>query len=195
MVFSLNDIHQATNGRGIYALRSLSTGKVLIGQTSQGFRTRFAQHYKRLKNNRHDNSYVQNHYNKYGSEDFVFEIIDEVKEVADLDAREIYWMSHYDSTNRETGFNLREGGKRGLYGPELKQRVKDGIKNSDKAQSVKKNQALKQAKAFSLLNPLGERVDFVNLLQFCKKNNLNRGGLWRVLVGKGKSYKGWRSLT
>lgn len=39
----------------------------------------------------------------------------------------------------------------------------------------------------------GEVVNVYNLTQFCKKNNLNIGGLWAVAVGRKKQYLGFES--
>ena len=81
---------QLTNETGIYAITSISTGKKLIGQTLQGFRTRAKQHYCALLNKKHDNPYLQNHINKYGLDDLVFELIEITTEV---NSKEIYFTS------------------------------------------------------------------------------------------------------
>ena len=61
-------------------------------------------HKKELKANNHKNSYLQNHYNKYG-ECFYFEIIVEC-EVKELIEKEQYYIDFYKSYIRKIGFNL-----------------------------------------------------------------------------------------
>ena len=46
---------------------------------------------------------------KYGIENFTFEIIEECSQ-EQLNEREIYWISYYDSFNKEKGYNMTPGG-------------------------------------------------------------------------------------
>ena len=59
---------------GIYQIRNLVTGFCCAGQ-SINLKGRPGQHWRKLKNNKHDNSHLQNSYNKHGKECFVFEVI------------------------------------------------------------------------------------------------------------------------
>lgn len=52
---------------------------------------------------------MQNSFNKYGEESFSYEIIEHCN-IEDIDAREKYWISHFDSTNDKKGYNIEEGG-------------------------------------------------------------------------------------
>jgi hypothetical protein len=53
---------------------------------------------------------------KYGKENFIKEILEECSTIDELNIREIYWISKYDSTNREVGYNIDKGGKGGGLG-------------------------------------------------------------------------------
>jgi hypothetical protein len=46
---------------------------------------------------------------KYGTDNFVFEGIEETTEEL-LDEREKFWISYYDSSNPQKGYNLTIGG-------------------------------------------------------------------------------------
>lgn len=56
---------------GVYMIRNNINGKVYIGQ-SVDVRDRLWHHKSMLKNNRHENSYLQNSWNKYGADAFEF---------------------------------------------------------------------------------------------------------------------------
>lgn len=62
------------NISGIYKITSKSQGKCYIG-SSIHIRKRWASHRCCLKNNNHNNQYLQNIYNKYGMDDLIFEVV------------------------------------------------------------------------------------------------------------------------
>lgn len=82
--------------------------KLYIGLTAN-YKTRRAGHLLCFRNNRHRNSYLQNLFNKYGESAYHIEII-EVCEKEKLPEREIFWINFYKTTEREYGYNLRDGG-------------------------------------------------------------------------------------
>jgi group I intron endonuclease len=59
---------------GIYQIRNILTGDLYIGQ-SVNLKQRKYSHFKDLKKNKHRNQRLQNVYNKYGDDVFVFEIL------------------------------------------------------------------------------------------------------------------------
>lgn len=59
---------------GIYAIIHRESGRWYVGQ-SQNLRKRFSQHRSRLMNGSHENSRIQNAWNKYGADAFDFEIL------------------------------------------------------------------------------------------------------------------------
>ena len=59
---------------GIYCIRNLVTGDLYIGQ-AVNLHTRKRQHFNSLKRGDHDSIYLQNAYNKYGKDNFVFETL------------------------------------------------------------------------------------------------------------------------
>lgn len=96
---------------GIYCIKSISQNKIYIGQ-SVYLQRRKSSHKKDLASGKHGNEILQRHYDKYGKDDLIFEII-EFCEIDQLDARERYWISYYDSMNRSKGFNMESGGNLG----------------------------------------------------------------------------------
>ena len=85
---------------GIYKITNLQTGKYYVGSTKD-FKRRKQTHFSGLKNNYHPNKHLQNAYNKYGANNFKFEIIEYVKEDLLLDIEQ----SYIDNSEKEDIYN------------------------------------------------------------------------------------------
>jgi group I intron endonuclease len=104
---------------GIYKITSQINHKIYVGE-SHNLSRRLTRHKADLKYGTHNNPYLQRHVNKYGLNDLLFEVIEELPPVHDvLLEREAYWIHFFDSANSEKGFNLNEGGQGG-YSTTLK---------------------------------------------------------------------------
>lgn len=90
----------------VYIIQNMVNGKVYIGQTTQGLKKRI-NNYKQDRKTRNYGVYAA--MNKYGFENFVFAIL-EICPLSNLDKREQFWISIYDSQNREKGYNIESGG-------------------------------------------------------------------------------------
>ena len=102
----------------IYKAENLLTGKVYIGQTECTLEERVSNHYKQMyktMTNSSDFKYndkafsFELHNNE--KETFIWEIIDRVTITSELDEREKYWISYYNSTDRKFGYNINSGGQ------------------------------------------------------------------------------------
>ena len=51
---------------GIYKITCKVNNKIYIGSTEVCFKQRFTKHKQRLRNNYHENDYLQKSWNKYG---------------------------------------------------------------------------------------------------------------------------------
>ncbi len=117
---------------GIYKITCVPTQKVYIGQ-SVNLKRRICNHRASLKHNRHTNEHLQSAVNKYGIENFKFEVIEypEDTTIENLTAREQYWIDFFDSMNREKGFNRKEAGNAGNPSEETRAKMSEvqmGIK-------------------------------------------------------------------
>lgn len=83
---------------GIYQIKSAASGKVYIG-SSVNIDFRFYCHRRDLRLKRHANCHLQNAYNRYGSNDFTFMILELCSRSA-LEAIEQSWLDRYDSSLR-----------------------------------------------------------------------------------------------
>jgi len=91
-----------------YKIESLINGHLYIGITINPKRRRKA-HFTELRCNCHDNSYLQAAFKKYGEENFIFSIIEEL-EAGEKEAyeHEAELINKYDSY--KNGYNLKPGG-------------------------------------------------------------------------------------
>lgn len=99
---------------GIYKIYCTNNNKSYIGSaactksnspTRIGFNARFLNHQTQLFMNKHKNAYLQNAYNLYGEDCFIFEII-EYCSPDDCAEKEIYYMELYKTMIYEEGFNI-----------------------------------------------------------------------------------------
>lgn len=92
---------------GIYAIQNLKNNKYYVGQ-SLHVKRRWVEHKSELNNNRHINRHLQFSWNKYGSKNFKFILLEECK-LEELDEKEKYWIRKLNSY--EYGYNLDLGGQ------------------------------------------------------------------------------------
>lgn len=78
----------------IYKITNLKNGKVYVGSSSRGT-ARLDEHRKKLNCGKHTNRHLQLSWNKHGSENFTFEIIENVCDNGLLIEREQHWMDFY----------------------------------------------------------------------------------------------------
>lgn len=100
---------------GIYIIRNTVNGKIYIGSSTH-IQSRFSAHRSRLKKQEHDNSYLQNTFNKYGIDVLEFGIIEIVNDRNKILEREQFWIDHYRSFDPKIGYNRCPDaiGKKGL---------------------------------------------------------------------------------
>ena len=86
---------------GIYYIRNIVTNEYYIGQ-SMNLNRRLEAHFIRLEKNTHTNKKLQKSFNKYGSDNFEFNVCVYAPLQA-LDSLEEYYTNKYDAI--ENGFN------------------------------------------------------------------------------------------
>lgn len=90
---------------GIYAIVNVKNKKIYIGSTKTAFSTRKNRHCNTLEKNTHYNEYLQNSYNKYGKDNFVFKVL-YICEPDLCELEEAKFIKLYNSNNRKKGFNI-----------------------------------------------------------------------------------------
>lgn len=91
---------------GIYQIQNLINNKIYI-ESAKYIKLRFGIHKHLLRNGNHDNSYLQNAWNKYGESSFEFSILEIVSDVSQLEFREQEWIDKTKCYERNKGYNLR----------------------------------------------------------------------------------------
>lgn len=89
---------------GIYNIRNIKNGKIYIG-SAINIKNRAHVHINELENNKHHSKHLQHSWNKYGKNNFVFEVI-EYTDVQNLLEREQFWMDFFQSYFDYNGYNI-----------------------------------------------------------------------------------------
>ena len=209
---------QNTNS-GIYRIENIITRKVYIGQ-AKNLKKRYCDHISALRRNNHDNKYLQNAWNKYTEEDFVFSILEECN-LQLLAQQEQYWTDYYNCYDRKYGYNINPSSTENpmlnqTHTPEAKAKISAKAKGrvmseANKTALIKANKNVakppRKLKPKEVLktNPNYTRNKkytyflfdsqenyyiFDNLSEFCRENRCSNTHLGR-LIKKGIFYKGW----
>jgi hypothetical protein len=94
----------------VYKITNTVNGKIYIGITKQIIK-RIGNHIYYFKNpNSNNNSYLHKALRKYGLENFTIEILEVCNSLEELNNKEVYWISNFQSTNSILGYNLDSGG-------------------------------------------------------------------------------------
>lgn len=103
-----------------------------------------------FKNNKHDNPYLQNAYNKYGKNNFKFEIIEECI-VDNLISREQYYLDKMKPWKREIGYNIciTATGSKANLGKKFTKEHKEKISKALKGRKCSEEHIKKMKKSLS----------------------------------------------
>ena len=98
---------------GIYMIKNLVNEKIYIGKSKDIVR-RWYEHKSDLRCQRHDNCYLQNSWNKYGENNFSFNVLEECFDESCLDVLEKFYIDLYGANDKNCGYNLTDGGDGGV---------------------------------------------------------------------------------
>jgi hypothetical protein len=152
------DVRQIYEGE-IYKITNILTEKLYIGSTIVGFNRRKISHISHLRNNTHHSKKLQNSWNKYGEDNFKFEIIETCNSINILE-REQYWINYYDSYSK--GYNATPIAGN-CKGREVKETTKLKISNSLKGRRV--NRTIDHNRKLSIAR-------YKPVIQYDKDNNI-----------------------
>lgn len=206
------------NEGGIYKIINLQNGRIYIGSTYR-FKERFRGHNNDLVMGRHLNKFLQNDWNKCGSDVFVFEAIKSIENKAERLAEEqVFIDQHYDGQKqcynlRDLACDSRAGKKQRLPSDPFTDKrcqtsaqeilgkrvigLKKVYEDNPELREVSRKNALKRWEGHSsgivIVNQkTGEEVKITgSVREFCTSRNLNYKAFHLLTKGKTKSSGGW----
>jgi group I intron endonuclease len=107
---------------GIYCFTNTTTNKRYIGQSAD-IERRLLDHWRLLSRGKDNCRLLQYAYNKYGKDVFEVKILAEC-DPQELDEFERYYISVFNTTNRDYGYNFSTGGSGGLLGHKKSEETK-----------------------------------------------------------------------
>jgi len=203
---------------GIYRILNKENKKFYIG-SAVNFKGRLANHLCLLRKNSHKNLHLQNAWNKYGEDNFNFELI----LICDIENLIYYEQSLIDALKPQYNLNPTAGSP---LGRKLSSSTKKKIGDANRGNKTNvgrihsedskiKMSLSKKGKKFSeqhkkrisdgkkgkynpkiiydgFISPEGiEHRDIFNLKKFCRDNNLTYQNMYQVSKGLKKSHRGW----
>lgn len=122
---------------GIYEIINVINNRRYIGQ-STNINARFRSHKNKLRKNQHRNPYLQNAWNKYGEQNFIFNIIKICNDV-ELDEFEQKYIEIYNTCNREYGYNIDNGGNSNKHlSAETREKISEARKKENLSEETRK---------------------------------------------------------
>lgn len=168
--------HEHSEHAGIYKIVNLENGRIYIGSTTV-FRKRFKSHNHTLTSGKHTNKFLQNDFNKYGTDNFLIEVLQHVvfsendclieKKKKLLAVEQIYIDKYYDG--QKNCYNLRKDAADSRQGSKA---IKEVNRETDgRCKSPTKETLKKRGEAIRTAKSTQEQKE--------KAANNARNGLWK----------------
>ncbi|MFY8170441.1 MAG: GIY-YIG nuclease family protein [Candidatus Fonsibacter sp.] len=116
----------------VYLITNKVNGKIYLGQTTKSLSERWRQHC--ISDNCKK---LHNAIKKYGKDSFDVSEIYTSFSKEDLDNKEIYWISYFNTVDGKFGYNLKSGGSRGVNSQEVRIKIGLSLKQKYKDESYK----------------------------------------------------------
>lgn len=126
----LNSCSKVLNKPGVYCVLNIVNNKIYVGSSINCAR-RKNEHSSDLESNRHHSIRLQNSYNKYGLNAFVFKVL-EYTIKKDLKQQEQKYINTFKSADKRFGYNMSTSSKYGAYDltPEIRQKISKNTKDA-----------------------------------------------------------------
>lgn len=100
----------------IYSALNMVNGKRYVGQTIRSLKTRRRSHFQSQQN-----AHLRDALKKDGP--FLWVILDTARSIEELNLKEVYWIAHYNTTDKEYGYNKMSGGRNCKPSDETKAKI------------------------------------------------------------------------
>jgi len=155
------------NNCGIYKISNLISNKFYIG-SSIDINRRWKEHKNDLKKNKHDNEYLQNSWNKYGEETFLFEIIEIVNDKNNLIIYEQKYLDDLKNNyKKDEYYNICLNAKNMLgfkHSNETKEKMSNLHKNNKYSLGFKHSNETKEKMSNSKVGSIHKKETIIKLI-------------------------------
>jgi group I intron endonuclease len=167
---------------GIYKIINLCNGKFYIG-SSRNLKRRWKEHKLELRKNNHSNAHLQSAWNKYGEENFKFEIIEYIEDIIELKNREQYWIDILKAYDNTIGYNIiRMVNNPYNYTLDTKNKKSILSKGENNPQSKLKEEDIH--KIVKMINEGIKNIDIANYFHVSPEliSRIKTGDAWKHLI-------------
>ena len=174
---------------GVYRILNCVNGKFYIG-SSINIEKRWNDHKYALANNTHNNKHLQNAWNKYGENNFKFEVLEET-DINSLRERETFYLKSTNCTDDKIGYNMLDNAKFGLgvsASAEVRKKISESCKgeknrhfgkhHTEQSKAVISNK-VKLASAKKRAERLQKWIDEKHTCEFCGEIMVEKYGSGR----------------
>ncbi len=163
----------------IYKIVNIINNKIYIGSTVN-YNTRKYDHIWSLNNGKHRNKILQRSWNKYGKDNFIFEVVETVDNLDELLIREQHYIDLFKSYKRENGYNINS-----IAGSNLGFKMPDEAKEKLRIINTGKKHSNETRKKISEVQK-GKKRKFISKLitsQKCRgENNPSSKLNWKAVL-------------
>ena len=178
---------------GVYVLKNKINGKMYVG-SSNDLKLRKRVHFHHLRNNIHENRWLQKSFIKHGEINFDFLVLETVLAEDNLIDREQCYLDLYKTYSSHKGYNIcpKAGRTEGTtYTAEAKGKIAASKRGKPATGRNKRGPYHCRAKTYTLQDPDGKVIQITNMEEFCRENGLNSGHMLKVVYGKSKTAFGY----
>ena len=177
----------------IYKITDITNNKVYIGKTKRDIMKRYSDHISHAFVSKRPNDLSCTLYiamREHGIQNFIPELLETVEGTPkEIDEKEIEWISHYDSTNPEKGYNKDKGGhviSDACRKASEKHLFKAGDKLTGKMLEVARENGMKVAKSVCQIDKYtGEIIaEFPSIIEASRSTGCDRRSIQRQLKGE-----------
>lgn len=159
---------------GIYKIVNTATGGCYVGQ-SQRVKKRVAEHFRLLRLNKHSNDHLQNAFNKYGEDKFVWVMEVECEDLTDIDALEEGFIQGGIAFQEPCVYNIADFAKAPMRGKahtdETRRKIRESLaKNPEHLAKIKSKEHHEKCEAGRLASRLSN-PEWVAKLKFILDND------------------------
>lgn len=179
---------------GIYKITNVINGKFYIG-SSGNLKNRCSIHFAHLRRNSHSNKHLQNSYNKYGENNFIFSIVEECEKDKLIELEQKYIDTLRPQYNKRIVASSNIGIKRSPETIEKMRLSRIGKKLSFRERT---KGIVRQYKSLPgvLISPTGDKfMGIINMEKFGREHGIDKRRMSEFLNGIRTTWRGWEYVA